>query len=81
MARLTLVARKMVVTTIANQAMEPGEAIADNGATKENAREVTNVLGSNPIPKIRKGAELESLADKVEKAQARARGKGVWGEM
>ena len=81
MARLTLVARKMVVTTMASQAMEPGEATADSGATKENAQEVISVPGSIPIPKRRKGAELVALADKVEKAKARVRGKGVRGEM
>ena len=70
----------MVVTTMASQAMELGEATADSGATKENALEVIFVPGSNPIPKIRKGAELEALADKVEKAKARTRGKGVRGD-
>ena len=71
----------MVVTTMASQAMELGEATADSGATKENALEVIFVPGSNPIPKRRKGAELVALADKVEKAKARVRGKGVRGEM
>ena len=71
----------MVVTTMANQVMESGEVTADNGAMKENSQEVTNVPGGNPIPKIRKGAELFALADKVEKAKARVRGKRVRGEM
>ena len=70
----------MVVTTMANQAMDSGEATADNGASKENAREVTNVLGSNPIPKIRRGPALEALAEEMEKAKARARGKGAPGD-
>ena len=67
----------MVVTKMANQAMDSGEMTADNGATKENAQEETNVPGGNPIPKRRKGTALEPLSEKMEKAKARARGKGA----
>ena len=70
----------MVVTTMANQAMDSGEVTADNGATKENALEVTNVRGGNPTPKIRRGPALEALAEEMEKSKARARGKGAWGD-
>ena len=64
----------MVVTTMANQAMDSGEVTADNGAMKENALEVTNVLGGNPIPKIRRGPALEALAKEMAKARAREKG-------
>ena len=60
MVRHSLVVKRMVVTTMANQAMVSGEVTADNGATKENALEETNVLGGNPIPKIKKGARARS---------------------
>ena len=70
----------MVVTTMANQAMDSGEVTADNGATKENALEETNVLGGNPIPKIKMGPELEALAKAMAKAKARARDKGARGD-
>ena len=81
MARLTLVARKMVATTIASQAMVPGEATADSGATKENAQEIISVPGSIPIPQRRKGAELVALADKMEKGKGNSKGKGSSGGM
>ena len=61
-----------------SQAMELGEAIADSGATNENALEEIFVPGSSPIPKIRKGAELEALADKVER-QMREQGEREFG--
>ena len=80
MARHSLVVKRLVVTTMANQVMESGEATADNGAMKENALEVINVPGGNPIPKRRRGTELEALADKMEKAKARARRKGARGD-
>ena len=54
MAKPLLVERsRMVPTTMGSQAMVSSEVNADNGATKENAQEETNVLGGNPIPKIK----------------------------
>ena len=50
---------------------------SDNGATTENALEETNVLGGNPIPKIKTGPELEALAKAMAKARARVRAKGA----
>ena len=75
-----MVVRKIVVTAMANQAMVSGEVTADNGATKENALEETNVLGGNPIPKIKRGPALEALAKEMAKVKARAREKGARGD-
>ena len=75
-----VVRSKMVVTTMASQAMVSGEVTADTGATKENALEETNVLGGNPIPKIKRGPALEALAKEMAKAKARAREKEARGD-
>ena len=69
----------MVVTKMANQAMDSGEVTADNGATKENALE-ENVPGGNPITKVKSGPALEALAKEMARATARARKKGARGD-
>ena len=70
----------MVPTTMGSQAMVSSEVIADNGATKENAQEETNVLGGNPIPKIKRGPALEALAKNMARVKASAREKGARGD-
>ena len=81
MAKPSLVERsRIVVTTMGSQAMVSREVTADNGATKEHALEETNVLGGNPIPKIKRGPALEALAKEMARVRARARGKGARGD-